>query len=83
MNATPQQVVNRMVTCYRANTLVLEKYNHPEFSISSLTNYLKANGIHFIVKKEKPLQGIVSKRSPVNHSKYFDAESLLPVAMSA
>ena len=56
LDASPSAIVNRMVTHYRANALVIEKYHHPDYSISSLKSYLLANGMYLVLKENKQKQ---------------------------
>jgi len=84
MNESPKQIAGRMVHCYRANTLVLEKYNHPDFSIDRLKTYLNMKGIYFMVKKEKQVQEeLTGRKTQADHIKYFDLKPSLQVALRA
>lgn len=51
-NYLPGQAVSRMIRHYRANTLVLGSYAHPEYSWQQLADHMKRNGIHLILQRE-------------------------------
>ena len=51
-NYSPEQAVSRMIRHYRANTLVLGSYAHPEFSWEQLADHMRRNGIHLILQRE-------------------------------
>jgi hypothetical protein len=59
LNASPAQIAYRMNGHYRANTLVVEKYFHPEFSTSSLKSFLAAHGIYVVIKKHEKVQELL------------------------
>jgi hypothetical protein len=66
LNESPEQIASRMMTHYRANALVIEKYNHPEYSVASLSSYLKAHNIYFVMKSVGASDISDAKTSNVN-----------------
>ena len=88
MNATPAQIATRMISHYRANTLVIEKYTHPEFSASSLKIFLSANGIHMIIRKHEQVREITESESSAsvghkNISAVQARQQVMPGVMTA
>jgi hypothetical protein len=52
MNYAPAQLVSRMQHHYRANTLVLGTYRHPQFTMKQLEECMDESGINFIRRKD-------------------------------
>jgi len=77
LDLSPSQIAKRMIKHYRANVLVLESYNHQNFQIGSLKNYLSAYGIYLIqsvvAKNQKPLIR-KAETSSLNHQTSNDYE---------
>ena len=48
----PEQIVKRMQTHYRANTLILDSYSHPRYSGRQLATILEMNGLNLIMRNE-------------------------------
>jgi hypothetical protein len=51
-NFIPDHAAERMHSRYRANTLVVDSYDCPGYSMQQLARAMKANGLNFILKKE-------------------------------
>jgi len=82
LDESPAQIANRMISYYRANMLVIEKYNHPEYSVSSLNSYLKANGIYFIIKSPETENATEGKTEKVNSNEAIEYPKSIAAPLS-
>jgi len=69
-DSSPLQVVNRMCSYYRANTLVLDAYSHLHYSEKHLAEVMNRNGLNFMLKEEleEKLKVKSHKSQVINHN---------------
>ena len=71
VNASPSQLVRRMIYDYRANVLVIDQYDYQDISLSVLKNYLSSYGLYLILKGEnKPQELPITKNTITVSNKY-------------
>ena len=52
LNFLPDQIIQRMKSYYRANTLLINSYKHSHFSLKQFKELMKRNELHFILHSE-------------------------------
>ncbi|CAN5552811.1 hypothetical protein BH11BAC1_BH11BAC1_22670 [soil metagenome] len=66
MNYPPAQIMNRMLSRYRANTIILESYNYGHYNEQHLAEYMRQTGLQVIWKRELDFE-TETRQSLLNH----------------
>ncbi len=73
-SCSPEQVVKRMHSHYRANTLVLGAYSFQQYKESHLGESMRRCGVHMIMRMELDVKSINQYQKPESQIRRLDSE---------